>query len=73
MQSPEVSVILCVYVVSPRDIIKIRLKLVILYFVYIILKMSELQNKTVTMELNNLMQFRKFYFNARVYITSTEL
>ena len=30
------------------------MKLVILYFVYTILKMNELQNKTVTMELNNL-------------------
>ena len=30
------------------------MKLVILYFAYTILKMSELQNKTVTMELNNL-------------------
>ena len=48
------SVIFCVYVVWPRDIIKIRMKLVILHFVYTILKMRELQNKTVTMELNNL-------------------
>jgi hypothetical protein len=39
---------------GPRDIIKIRMKLVILYCVYTILKMNELQNKTVTMELNNL-------------------
>ena len=54
MQSPEVSVIFCVHVVWPKDIIKIRMKLVILYFAFTILKMNELQNKTVTMELNNL-------------------
>jgi hypothetical protein len=41
----SVSVIFCVYVVWPRDIIKIRLKFVILYFVYIL---YNLKNEWIT-------------------------